>query len=867
MPVSMRPPSFRGSYKQRNVSRTAPDAFVKINGHVNLAQCSGCDKVFDINPYISSISTDLNIDSVPGSATIQLAIPRHDINNFYADGKFIIQEMMEVEIFIKGHFLVYGVPQYYPVFWGLVTQINEGFSSGENTVSLSCADILKWWEKTRLNVNPSWYEAGMTKFGNIALFGNMFAGSNPYDVIFSLNRNISGDMFVGLQSLSATEPDFFKQSGKLAIASIMAYWRQRFARLKNSLVLYGMNGTNISASALNDVEDSLSKKIDSTKNKAIRNVLLNKYKTLASDSLHKLKDENGNSFLDPTAPNIVGFKKLFSQAGNVNLFESEYMSKLEIANTVKDVINYEFYMDTTGDIVFKPPFWNLDVSDNPISVIKDIDIIDWDLNASEAEVVTSLTMKGSFRSNAEYSGIPSEIIPTAVVTDYKLMSQFGWRTHDYSSEWLTDARSLFFHGLDVLDNINARRFSGSITIPIRAELRLGFPIYLEERDEFWYVQGISHNFTFGSRATTQLTLTQRRSKFVPPENFLKSLDNTGYYNESSNKGVVSNPARDPETGKLKGHPNIIMVYSKGSKDMTDNDFRSMSSGVQTDKTQKEASKEAAKKAAEAKKRTSDKVMVDQVRGLTAATEEMSNVNDALNFIYSYGNTGLSEYTYAKATQEVIKAGALSEASIDLVETGRGTDGKPKKNASKEKGLKIVFPVSDSRGYEHIGNYAYGRGLTINGGGIKKVSDGITSQSKQNSFNGATVVSQNKSAESFATMSPSSEKNNDPVYDNEGSGTQKISTNTVRDPMNVEVDSLMRGNSMAALYPTSDTAVCKCSVSRTNLNIVKLLKERGVVGETNVENIDLDKVFERLYEKDFSSYDDHAHYEEVLRGGK
>jgi oligopeptide transport system permease protein len=52
-------------------------------------------------------------------------------------------------------------------------------------------------------------------------------------------------------------------------------------------------------------------------------------------------------------------------------------------------------MDVSGDIVFKPPFYNLDILHNkPVSWIQDIDIIDWDISESEAEVVTQILMQG-----------------------------------------------------------------------------------------------------------------------------------------------------------------------------------------------------------------------------------------------------------------------------------------------------------------------------------------------------------------------------------------------------------------------------------------------------------------------------------------
>ena len=47
--------------------------------------------------------------------------------------------MMEVEIYMKGFYTVDGVPRYYPVFWGLTTDVEDSFSGGEYTINISCA--------------------------------------------------------------------------------------------------------------------------------------------------------------------------------------------------------------------------------------------------------------------------------------------------------------------------------------------------------------------------------------------------------------------------------------------------------------------------------------------------------------------------------------------------------------------------------------------------------------------------------------------------------------------------------------------------------------------------------------------------------
>src|SRR5690606_18948016 len=148
---------FQGTWQQgsRPTVVTAPDALVYINGRPDLTACPNCRRRFDLNKYVTSVQVDLSVESAPGSASVSLSVPRHALDDFIVDGKPIVTAMMEVEIYAKGYYLVAGMPQYYPIFWGLITEVSDNFSSGENTFSLNCSDILKGWELCRMNVNAA----------------------------------------------------------------------------------------------------------------------------------------------------------------------------------------------------------------------------------------------------------------------------------------------------------------------------------------------------------------------------------------------------------------------------------------------------------------------------------------------------------------------------------------------------------------------------------------------------------------------------------------------------------------------------------------------------------------------------------------
>src|SRR5690606_7847300 len=149
--------AFRGTYSpnRRPYVVLTPDAYVSLQGQPTLTACGECNRKVDINRYVTGISSDANVESPAGSATITLSIPDNDVNQFYVEGQFIIISMMEIEIFSKGYYLAGGVPQYYRTFWGLVNNVQQQWSGGVTTITISCRDILRWWELTNTIVNPA----------------------------------------------------------------------------------------------------------------------------------------------------------------------------------------------------------------------------------------------------------------------------------------------------------------------------------------------------------------------------------------------------------------------------------------------------------------------------------------------------------------------------------------------------------------------------------------------------------------------------------------------------------------------------------------------------------------------------------------
>ena len=165
-------------YKQIPTIQLAPDALIFINGSDTIKDENG--NVYDIRNDVTEIHTSLNVDSVPGTAGFTITMPDHSIRRLGTTRYKSLNMMSEVEIYFKGRYqkpiekqgkywseenntwLDYSDTKitqteypYYPAFWGMIISITENYSDGNHTISVSCADILRWWQVTEVTINPA----------------------------------------------------------------------------------------------------------------------------------------------------------------------------------------------------------------------------------------------------------------------------------------------------------------------------------------------------------------------------------------------------------------------------------------------------------------------------------------------------------------------------------------------------------------------------------------------------------------------------------------------------------------------------------------------------------------------------------------
>jgi len=330
--------------------------------------------------------------------------------------------------------------------------------------------------------------------------GKIFAGLNPYEIVY---------LMVNASLLNIVHPVGFGETGKKDPTNLvspkdielMDAWASKFNSIKAALRMFGTNEDSfLVAQPEGDV--------DLKKHSQLQNYLGN----VAFACSHMLDTPLKIRYDSKGMKDFRPFFKPDDAKNELSLIQSSYKKNLEIIEEVKLYTGFEFYLDTTGDVVFKPPFWNVDVRDNPIYVLDDDELLSLDIEESESELVTRVEVVGSLHQLANTTS--DLATPRGVFTDYNLARRFGMRTQQIPGRTLTSANMCYYHAISEIDRVNSSRIRGNLTIIGRPELRLGFPIYIKSKDMFVYIDNISHNFGFGSGFTTQIAFSAVRKKYV-----------------------------------------------------------------------------------------------------------------------------------------------------------------------------------------------------------------------------------------------------------------------------------------------------------------------------------------------------------------
>lgn len=551
--------------KHRKVVSWTPDAIVLLNGDTRIAGCNECKNKIDFQAFITSVGTNAGTTSGDMTASIEMSIPGHYGDSIFKDGEFIFSTGVEVNVYYRGFFEIEGLSEeksvdigndetadlskvkmrpYYPVFHGVVVSVSYSFSGGFYSASLSCNSLLHFWQNQKVNTNAAYLAAAPAESrGSLRLDGHVYTDMTPHQIIFDLFRDSGGSMD-GLEWVFSSSGNQTAKSaaGGSMFSQTLRYWENRFAAGMYGLRMYGASGAMFSSLQTAFLGDTRAKKRKGseirklikgqhnvTQNAKVTRGLLSLARVLGlavPDANRKMMnvldlqyqvetDDTNRGGVGLLATELKAFITDIGSLGNVELFQTSYESKQGIADTVAEKVGYEFYQDVDGDLVFKPPMYNLDTRSSRVYTIKREDVLDISFENQEPEY-TYAVCKGSMFRNLGGMSMEGTWGVKGTYVDYRLVAKYGWKPLEFDTTFFNNKRSAFFAAVVELEKKNLNMNGCTLSIPMRPELKPGYPIYIEHIDCFYYVSGISHSFSFGSDCTTGLTLTARRKKFIPP---------------------------------------------------------------------------------------------------------------------------------------------------------------------------------------------------------------------------------------------------------------------------------------------------------------------------------------------------------------
>lgn len=608
--------------KHRTVESWTPDAIVQFNGDTTLPGCPECKNRIDFSSFINSVNTGCSVSGVP-SCSINFTIPKSYGDLVYKDGEFILTTGIEINVYYRGFFktaeltapgdeielqLEEGGSEtillnevearpYYPVFHGFISGVSVNYADNAYKVSISARPMISLWDNQFVNENQGYFAADPKEArGNINLQGHVYTNMTAHQIIYDLFRDAGG---------TAQGTNFVLQQksnllGKVSTGQQFYSMYLRYLENRWQNGLYGLKMFGVSGRMYNSLEQAIL--VDTTpygKDNEFKSVVKGQLKQ------HTISRRNSRSVLsnlmkagfvaqdaggrlvrgldvrqlpsiedkkeDPV--NVLSLQEFITDLGalgQVNFFQSNYSSKKSLADKVAERVGYEFYQDFDGNLVFKPPMYNMNTSGDRVYRIERRHTLDISFEHAEPEYTYVVCSGGPFR-NIKVASLEGEWGIKGMYVDYKLVAKYGWKEMSFDTTYYNSARKAFYAAVVALDSANKSTETCSITIPLRPEIKPGYPIYVEENDCFYYVEQVDHSFSFGGDCTTSLSLTCQRKKFFPPgdpdikysEDPARAVDlgDPSMPKKYLYRRATANDVNGDtfQTKKLQGFPNVVMA--------------------------------------------------------------------------------------------------------------------------------------------------------------------------------------------------------------------------------------------------------------------------------------------------------------------
>lgn len=565
--------------QEREIIKTAPDLLVYFEGFPYLINYFIGDPstnnpytVVPFNNYVTAFNAGFDTENLIPSASIQINVPNYAKHLFQMPGgNNLIQTMMQVQVFAKGYYFGNdGSTLLRRVFKGMVSHISTTDDGKMLAIQVQCNGTLHMLELMQVELAPG--VISNAPMGTVPTKTNL-AYCNPYLMIIDMFiRRLSTEGFYvhtvsddspGSGPLISDPTDAYHQS---VVQGYAPKWQAILENIQKDVHFYGVIYKDVSE--VNALALTTPSTVSGTQDQNKRSASDDKYGTdseaaqLAHFTLATSSGSTGSNTQFPAIRQYLPDMELSS----IQLLNSKIVNRLDEVRQVLHTLLYEGYQDVDGKIIFKPPLYNLDVTDigpsmnttpsantgssgsmppnsgtaatpsagvnqtNPLTEINAtnnpfIFYLSEILNEQETEDqaairTTRMTVRGNYEPGFQFGG-NEDVLETVEYIDIPKLQKFGLREEPTRSVgWFRDGDKFGLFAYAAAEVVRANRGyrTYTCTIPLRPELKLGFPVFLPHRDMYGYIKSIQIQYTQGGEANMSVTLDAlRRRPLIPTQ--------------------------------------------------------------------------------------------------------------------------------------------------------------------------------------------------------------------------------------------------------------------------------------------------------------------------------------------------------------
>ena len=526
--------------QEREIIKTAPDMIVYLDGlpyllnyFVNDRKTNQAPSVVSFNDHVTAFNCSYDTDLMIPSGNIGLQVPNYQKYLYQMPGgNNLIQPMMQVQVYAKAYFMTTDNDTIYRrVFKGLVSHVGYNDNGKTLEISVQCYGTLKMLELMYINLNPASLTASQVGVSQ-TIYTSRFAMFNPYKTIaVAFTYGFLSDTFQlnNLTQTAATNGPF----GQAIKAGYINKWQSILKNLAKDVHIFGVSW-----------KDGLDKKtIEAQENERKKQA---DQDTLAVENAIQTKQKESDEVLNDMYYGQIRQVLPERSVTDVQLLNNVIVPRTELIRKMVRLIDFECYQDVDGKIIVKPPLYNLDVvnigtrtqqttttsndrsnsfanpvtavypDNNPFVVQLSEILTEQETEDQSAIRRTRTVVSGNIDPQFQF-GYNEPLLPTHEFIDIAKLIRFGLREEPViNCPWLAagGGASLYAHAAAETVRANRGYRTYVFTIPIRPELKLGFPVFIPHRDMYGYIKTIAINYQIGGAATMTITCDSIRRRVL-----------------------------------------------------------------------------------------------------------------------------------------------------------------------------------------------------------------------------------------------------------------------------------------------------------------------------------------------------------------